>query len=207
MIISEIFKSIDGESLRSGEISTFIRSVGCNLRCGYCDSKYTWKDSNAITYTPQQILSICENLGSKNITFTGGEPLIQKDSDELIELLSKNDYNVCIETNGSIDFTTRNWFINNFPNIWVCADYKLYKSNEINKMLSLSTFSKLRDNDVLKFVVGSKEDLVETKRVINYLRDNNCNCYFYISPVFGSIDLKEIVKFMLDNDLQNKIRF
>ena len=43
MLISEIFESIDGESKRAGELSIFIRSVGCNLRCKYCDSKYTWK--------------------------------------------------------------------------------------------------------------------------------------------------------------------
>lgn len=208
MLINEIFVSIDGESRRAGELAIFIRSVGCPLRCDYCDSTYTWgyEDTNK-NMSVEEIVNYCKSTGINNITFTGGEPLIQKDSDELIEALAKEGFDVSIETCGAVDFTQRRWFKDNISNVWVCADYKCYESGEDKKMLPLGIFSRLRPNDVLKFVVGSKEDLNLAKSVIEELRNDNCECYFYLSPVFGKIEPVEIVDFMLENKLQNKIRF
>lgn len=160
MNINEIFSSIDGESKRAGELATFVRSVGCNLRCAWCDSKYTWgTESTNRQMTVEEIVKECEKLGNHNVTFTGGEPLIQADADELIMALAAAGFEVSIETNGAVDFTTRDWFINNFSSIWVCADFKCPTSGQTDKMLPLETFSKLRPQDVLKFVVGSHEDL------------------------------------------------
>ena len=129
MLISEIFTSIDGESLRAGEISTFIRTQGCPLRCKYCDSKYTWgKDSTVREMSVDEIMQYLKQINaSKNITFTGGEPLVQPDADDLIVKLSMAGYDVCIETCGAVDFTKREWFVKNYSGIWVCADYKTYK--------------------------------------------------------------------------------
>lgn len=206
MKINEIFMSIDGESKRAGELSTFVRTCGCNLRCPYCDSKYTWIE-NGTEYTVDQIIDKCKEFNVCNITFTGGEPLLQKDSDELITRLSENGFNVCIETNGSIDFTEKDWFINNLPNVWICADYKVPSSTQSSFMLSYEKFSKLRDNDVIKFVVGTQEDLYTSLEIINFLRNNNCNCYVYFSPIFGSIEPCKIVEFMKNNLIQNKVRF
>lgn len=208
MLISEIFTSIDGESKRAGELATFIRSIGCNLRCSFCDSRYTWTvEETSREMSVDQIVSKCKDFGVHNITFTGGEPLIQKDSDQLIEALAKEGFDVGIETDGGIDFTNREWFADNNPNVWVCADYKCYASEMTDKMLPLETFAKLRDRDVLKFVVGSIKDLELAKNVIESLRQKGCNCYFYLSPVFGMIKPLEIVDFMMKNKMQGKIRF
>ena len=208
MIINEIFKSIDGESRRAGELATFIRSSGCCLRCSYCDSKYTWeKEDSCVDMTIDEIVDKCKELGVNNITFTGGEPLIQKDADELIEKLANEGFDVSIETCGAIDFTNRSWFINNTPNVWVCVDYKCYSSGETNEMLPINKFKQLRSQDVIKFVVGSVEDLNLTKEIISKLRENDCNCYVYISPVFGNIEPVDIVNYMMENKLQDKIKF
>ena len=208
MIINEIFKSIDGESRRAGELATFIRTSGCCLRCSYCDSEYTWeKEDSCVDMTIDEIIDKCKELGATNITFTGGEPLIQKDSDELIEALSTEGFNVSIETCGAIDFTDRKWFKENNPNVWVCVDYKCSSSGESDKMLPITTFKNLRDDDVLKFVVGSEEDLNLAKQIITQLKNYKCNCYMYLSPVFGSIEPVTIVNYLIDNNLQNKIRF
>lgn len=208
MVINEIFSSIDGEAKRAGELATFIRAVGCNLRCEFCDSKYTWchEDTNRIM-TCKQILDECNKFKVKNITFTGGEPLIQNDSDELINLLSDNGYEVSIETDGAVDFTERDWFKNNKDGVWVCADYKCYASGMTDKMLPLEKFAKLRKQDVLKFVVGSKKDLELAKSVIDHIRSLGSECRCYLSPVFGMIEPKEIVEFMQINNMQDKIRF
>lgn len=208
MLISEIFASIDGESKRAGELATFVRSVGCNLRCSFCDSKYTWAaEATSKEMSVDEVVDKCKNLGLHNITFTGGEPLVQKDSDELIEKLAAEGFDVGIETDGGIDFTERDWFINDNPNVWVCADYKCYASGMTPHMLPLDKFAKLRDRDVLKFVVGSMQDLILAKDVIDKLREKGCNCYFYLSPVFGMIKPLDIVSFMLNNKMQGKIRF
>lgn len=208
MLISEIFTSIDGEAKRAGEIATFIRSVGCPLRCKYCDSTYTWgMDETSREMTVSEIVDKCKDLGVHNITFTGGEPLIQKDADELIETLAHEGFDIGIETCGAVDFTTRPWFIENNPNVWVCSDYKCYTSGEESSMLSLDKFVKLRPQDVLKFVVGSKDDLDLAHSVITTLRNAGCNCFIYLSPVFGDIEPKQIVEYMMKYKLENKIRF
>lgn len=217
MIISEIFSSIEGESRRAGELVTFVRSVGCNLRCSYCDSQYTWhKDDSCKEMSVQEIVDECKRLGNRNITFTGGEPLIQKDADELIEALTKEEFDVSIETDGAVDFTEREWFlkykgcINVLPtdyHPWICVDYKCPSSGMTDKMISIDKFSRLGWDDVIKFVVGSQEDLNEALRVMKAVRESGCKCWFYLSPVFGKIEPVEIVNFMKDNNLQYKTRF
>lgn len=213
MLINEIFSSIDGEAKRAGELATFVRSVGCNLRCDYCDSKYTWEKSPSNReMSVAEIVAECEKFGNHNITFTGGEPLLQKDSDELIMALAEKGFDVCIETNGAVDFTQRRWFQSDYEfnqNIWVCADYKGLASKETSKMLPIEKFSALRERDVLKFVVGSQLDLEIALGIVNSLREYPYynKCFIYLSPVFGEIEPVEIVEFMKAHNMQNKIRF
>lgn len=208
MLINEIFKSIDGESLRAGQIATFVRTVGCNLRCAFCDSKYTWgAEPTNRKMTPDDIVKECQSLGAHNITFTGGEPLIQPDADELINKLADAGFEVSIETDGAVDFTERDWFVNNKENVWVCADYKCGASGMTNNMLPLEKFAKLRPQDVLKFVVGGTDDLDMMKIIITRLRFAGCDCHIFVSPVFGMIEPKTIVEYLINNDLQYKVHF
>lgn len=208
MLINEIFKSIDGEALRAGQIATFVRTVGCNLRCKFCDSQYTWGvEPTNRKMTPEEIVEECKKLGAYNITFTGGEPLIQPDADELINQLADNGFEVSIETDGAVDFTKRDWFINNKENVWVCADYKCFASGMTDRMLPLETFAKLRPQDVLKFVVGSIEDLDLMKNVVDSIRGMGCDCHVFVSPVFGMIEPKTIVEYLINNNMQYKIHF
>lgn len=206
MIISEMFTSIDGEARRAGELALFIRSIGCNLRCKYCDSVYTFQADESTKNMPvDEIVNKCKEEGIRNITFTGGEPLLQKDSDELIEALANNGFDVSIETNGSIDFSERSWFKNNTPNVWVCADYKMNFSGMSNNMLDLEKFAQLRSQDVLKMVVA-ESDLPQALNIINTVRNLGSKCFIYLSPVFGEIEASKIVDFMKENNLQDKIR-
>ena len=111
----------------------------------------------------------------------------------LLKYLTKFDVN--IETNGSLDITK--YF--KFQNVWFTVDYKCGTSGMEKTMLQ-SNFKQLRRCDVLKFVVGSKEDLLQAKQVCEEYKPQ---CSIYVSPVFGKIEPKEIVEFMKDNNMQN----
>ena len=85
MKVVEKFTSINGEGTRAGELAVFVRFKGCNLRCSYCDTM--WANEPDCPYeeeTPEEILNYVLETGIRNVTLTGGEPLLQKDITELI---------------------------------------------------------------------------------------------------------------------------
>jgi len=106
--ISEIFESIQGEGTNAGKESIFIRTALCNLKCSWCDTKYTWDwenfnyDIEVHEMSLDQIKQKLDNYSAKNIVITGGEPLLQQE--ELVLLLTslEKKYFVEIETNGTI---------------------------------------------------------------------------------------------------------
>ena len=108
MKISEIFESIQGEGTNAGIESIFIRTAICNLKCSWCDTKYTWDwenfdyDVEVHEMSISQIKQKLENFSAKNIVITGGEPLLQQE--ELISLLTslQKKFFVEIETNGTL---------------------------------------------------------------------------------------------------------
>ena len=103
--IIEKFVSIDGEGPTAGELATFIRFQGCNLRCSWCDTTYSF-DKSEITevLSAEEIYDYIKSTGVSNVTLTGGEPLFQENIDEVLSLLN-DDKNlvVHIETNGAIE--------------------------------------------------------------------------------------------------------
>ena len=188
LIVNEIFGSIDGEGLRTGELATFIRLAGCNLRCRYCDTDYALKINQGIKMTIEDILNEIKKIGYKNITLTGGEPLLQKNSSLLIDELIKNDYKVNIETNGAIDITP---YIS--KNVLLTMDCKT-NSSEMMKYMLESNLSKLRANDVLK-IVCNKSDFQDIEKL---LKSNDIKSYIYLSPIFNEIEYYELVDFLKD---------
>lgn len=212
MQINEIFSSIDGEGIRTGYPVTFIRTQFCNLKCIYCDTKYSW-DANDENGNPQytnmdvhEILAKCEELKNKRITFTGGEPLIQKDAPELVALLLDNGYEVNIETNGAVklqDFEEKLVEIltddEKLNNLIYTLDYKTAASGMEDKMI-MENIPFLVEGDVLKFVVGSQEELDRMKEIVLEYKPR---AEVFISPVFGQIEPKQLVEYIVANDLQN----
>lgn len=184
LLVNEIFGSIDGEGIRTGELATFIRLTGCNLRCRYCDTVYSFNEGSLITI--ENIINKVKEIGYKNITLTGGEPLLQKNSIKLIDKLIEEGFNVNIETNGAIDITP---LLD--KNVIITLDYKTISSNMNNQMI-LSNLEKLRENDVLKFVCN-KEDFEDIK---DTLKENDIKSYIYLSPIYKEIEPYELVDFL-----------
>lgn len=196
--VVEIFESINGEGRRVGQLAIFIRLQKCNLNCSYCDTR--WANGDDAPYTLMSEDEIYDRIlksGIKNITLTGGEPLLHKDVEILLEKIGENpNLSLEIETNGSIELEKFSKLKN--PPLFA-MDYKLPSSKMENKMC-LDNFKYLTSKDTVKFVVGTIEDLKKAKEIIErYSLIGKCAVYF--SPVFNSIDPIEIVKFMKENRL------
>lgn len=196
--VVEIFESINGEGRRVGQLAIFIRLQKCNLNCSYCDTR--WANGDDAPYTLMSEDEIYDRIlksGIKNITLTGGEPLLHKDVEIPLEKIGENpNLSLEIETNGSIELEKFSKLKN--PPLFT-MDYKLPSSKMENKMC-LDNFKYLTLKDTVKFVVGTIEDLKKAKEIIErYSLIGKCAVYF--SPVFNSIDPIEIVKFMKENRL------
>ena len=166
MKISEIFKSIQGEGTNAGKPAIFLRTAECNLKCTWCDTKYTW-DWKSFDYSKEvkeisikDIRERIEQFNLRHLVITGGEPLMQQD--DLAELLVflKPDFYVEIETNGTIlpnnalSTLVDQWNVspktkNSRNPLELCEDNECY-----------AFFSKQK-NCYFKYVVESKDDLME----------------------------------------------
>ena len=122
--VVEKFVSINGEGRKAGELSVFVRFQGCNLNCGYCDTTWANQEDCPVTWmTGDEILSYIQQTGIKNVTLTGGEPLLQDNIRDLILLLAQDqNISVEIETNGSVSIKEYD-SIKNRPSFTL--DYKL----------------------------------------------------------------------------------
>lgn len=196
MLISEIFKSISGESWQAGYLATFVRTYGCPLNCSYCDSRYACDSNEYTLMSVDQIISVVEKMQCKRVILTGGEPLIQRDARALVVELSNAGYIVEIETCGAVDITD----YLKIPNVYITMDWKSISSGMNDKMIPENLYV-LREQDVLKFVVSNEEDLDDTVRIA---ADTDAQCF--VSPVFGKIEPVDIVSYLMNNNL-NDIRF
>lgn len=196
MIVNEIFCSIEGEGKRAGYPCVFVRFAGCNLKCSYCDTSYAQDANEGKEMSVKEIADKVQSFGFNKVTLTGGEPLLQEDIGELVTELISRGMQVNIETNGSIAIDHMNFRSNC---LFYTVDYKCLSSG-MSHMMNSEAFSKLHREDVLKFVVGSKEDMEEALRVINIY---NPRCHIFFSPVFGKIEPVEIVDFIKSHYLKN----
>lgn len=197
MRVVEIFQSIDGEANRVGTLTNFIRLAGCNLRCNYCDTDYALEKTQGEEMSIEEIISKLDK-DIKNVTLTGGEPLWNKENSKaLLRELVNLGYNISVETNGSINLKE---YIDEFHNVSFIVDYK-GPSSKMEQTMDMENFNILRPIDCVKFVVGSKEDLEKMKNIYSTTKLSEGKSEIFVSPVFGDIEPKEIVEFLLENKL------
>lgn len=233
--VAEKFVSINGEGKRAGQLAVFVRFAGCNLKCRYCDTM--WANEPDVDFdimTDEQILSYILDTKVKNVTLTGGEPLLQNNISGLITLLIENGIRVEIETNGSIPILpvrdkcefyirekynnldtsiytdvrlkeVKDIFMKNemkvLDNLSFTVDYKTGSSG-MEKFMYMSNFADVTQNDTVKFVCGSVEDLKTAKRIIDRFRLSQ-KCSVYLSPVFGDIKPADMVEFMKQENMND----
>lgn len=197
--VVEKFISVNGEGTRAGELAVFIRFRQCNLNCSYCDTKWAnIPDAKAEILTADEIVEYVNHTGIINVTLTGGEPLLQKDIYALVEKLIIANHRVEIETNGSIDISA---FYDMASRPVFTLDYKLPGSG-MEKYMLTNNYKYLSKEDTVKFVSRSRSDLEKAIEII-YKYNLTDKCNIYLSPVFGYVNLAEIVEFMLEKKLNN----
>ena len=189
--INEIFYSIQGEAKNSGKPTIFIRTAGCPFRCSYCDTEYAFTEGNKFKIS--NIISKIKSYKTNYVTVTGGEPLAQKNTIILLSALLNNSYNVSIETSGLLD-------ISDIPNdIEIVMDIKTPSSNEDSKNIK-NNLSIIKKTDIIKFVVGNREDYEWSKDIlIKNSLSNFKNIYF--SPVHDVLNLSDLADWILSDNL------
>ena len=201
MKVVELFTSINGEGTRAGELAVFVRFQGCNLRCSYCDTMWANERDCAYTeLTPAEITDRILATGIRNVTLTGGEPLLQPKLTKLLQALAAHpQLRVEIETNGAVSLAP---FGIEAP--WrpvVTMDYKLPSSGWEQAMVT-ENFSLLEAADTVKFVSGSLADLERARDIIEQY-DLTHRCHVYLSPIFGAIEPVAMVEFMKQHRLND----
>lgn len=196
----EIFETVEGEGTRAGFPTVFVRLFGCNLRCTWCDTKYSYPPAEAeFVMTIEEIVEQVRGYRSTHLCLTGGEPLLYGEkSAALIEALLGIERltDIHIETNGAIDLSMFMERIRS-PKVRYVMDYKLPDSGESDQML-LSNFAKLREQDELKFVIGSLEDFNEARRLLEQVPTKALPLF---SPVWETMPPARLVELMLEHGL------
>jgi 7-carboxy-7-deazaguanine synthase len=192
MVVTEIFKSIEGESTFAGLPCVFVRLTGCNLRCHWCDTAYAFYGGQRMT--EEQVLGRVRELGGKLIEFTGGEPLLQKEVPALAAQLLGAGWRVLIETSGER-------FIGELPRAVVkILDVKCPGSGESEKFC-VENLSELEQKDQIKFVILDEKDYQYAQGFMtrHELRSRVDEIIF--SPVFGQLPPRTLAEWILRDGL------
>jgi len=189
--INEIYKSIQGESSWAGLPCVFVRLTGCHLRCHYCDTEYAFHEGRWMTLA--EILARVAEQGTSLVEITGGEPLLQPACGELARRLLDRGLTVLCETSGALPIDRLP------PEVIKIMDLKCPSSGEVQRN-DWSNIDRLGPRDEVKFVIGDRADFDWAATVIDrYGLAKRCGVL--MSPVFGEIEPRQIVEWILAEQL------
>ena len=190
--ISEIFCSIQGESTYAGLPCIFIRLAGCNLRCDYCDTTYSYESE--ITLSTNDIITKVKKYDPiRLVGITGGEPLLQSEVFQLFESLYKNGHSILLETNGSIS-------LKNIPDYVIkIVDVKCPGSSEKNSFLIDNLEYINKEKDEIKFVLSDNFDYNWAKDFV--IKYNLKDYEILFSPVSEKLESQDLSKWIIEDKL------
>jgi 7-carboxy-7-deazaguanine synthase len=196
--VTEIFRSIQGESTHAGRPCTFVRLTGCPMRCVWCDSEYTFTGGEHISI--EDVMARVCAFGCKLVEVTGGEPLAQKEAFDLIAQLCDEGFEVLIETGGYVSTAGLD------ARAKVILDIKCPASGEEARN-DWSNLERLRaDKDEVKFVIADENDWNYAKRLI---LENNLQTRAHavlISPAWGQVDLQKLANWITGSGLNVRMQ-
>ncbi len=194
--MTEIYRSIQGESSFAGLPCTFVRLTGCNLRCSYCDSEFAFYGGESLGVA--EVLRRVEALGVPLVELTGGEPLWQEGCLTILRELCDRGYTVLLETGGSLDISRVDGRVHRI------VDVKTPDSGMAHRNL-WSNLAHLTSRDEVKFVLGSRADYEWARRVIRD-HDLESRSRVLLSTVFGALEARDVVAWMLEDGLRARFQ-
>lgn len=186
--INEIFYSIQGESSYVGHPTVFVRTTGCNLRCTYCDTTYSYFEGELKAL--EQIIAKVESFGTPYVCITGGEPLLQKEVHTLMQNLSDKNFKVSLETSGSKSCKEVD------SRVKIILDVKTPDSGAADSF-DLNNLAFANEKTEFKFVICSEKDFEWSEQ---FCRQHDLFEKFVVlySPSFGKIDAKWLAEKILE---------
>jgi len=196
MVITEIFKSIQGESTYAGLPCLFVRLTGCNLRCHWCDTAYAFSGRQKMTVA--EVLTRLQQLGGNLVELTGGEPLLQQEIYSLTDQLLAQGFRVLIETSGERS-------VAQLPRQVVkVLDVKCPGSGEEGKFC-FDNLGLLERKDQIKFVIMNENDYGYAR---DFLARHDLHRHVdevIFSPVFDQLSPRGLAEWILRDDLQVRL--
>lgn len=194
--ITEVFHSLQGEGLTTGERTAFVRLTGCPLRCGYCDTEYAFRGGQWMSI--QAILARVAPFAVRHVCVTGGEPLAQRGCPALLAALCDAGYRVSLETAGAFDISGLD------PRVVRVMDLKTPGSGECERNL-WSNLEHLRPVDQVKLVLCDEADYRwAAEQVAAYALDRRCTVLF--SPAAGQLDPGVLADWILRDRLPVRLQ-
>ncbi|HZE71300.1 MAG TPA: radical SAM protein [Pyrinomonadaceae bacterium] len=196
--VTEIFRSIQGESTHAGRPCTFVRLAGCPMRCVWCDSEYTFSGGEHISL--DNVMDQVRNFGCRLVEVTGGEPLAQRAALTLIKQLCDEGFEVLIETGGyfsteAVDERAK-----------LILDVKCPASGEAARN-HWPNLERLRpDLDEVKFVIANREDWEFARGIVDQYDLTRGAKAVLISPAWNKIELKDLADWVAGSGLEIRMQ-
>lgn len=194
--VNEIFYSIQGESTRAGQPCVFVRLTGCQMRCRWCDTVYSFYEGNFRSF--DEIAAEVAGYGCNLVEVTGGEPLLQKAAIPFLARLCDAGYEVLLETGGGIDIAPVD------PRVRRIVDVKCPASGESGNN-HWPNLEALRPTDELKMVLAGEADYLWARDLVREKKLAEI-CPVHFSPVHGEIVLEELAGWILRDRLPVRLQ-
>ena len=194
MRICEIFSSLQGEGMLMGIPTVFVRTIGCNLDCSWCDTPYAREGGEEMEVS--EVVERVRSFDLKTVCITGGEPLIQEETYELIDILLNQGFYIQLETNGSISLDR----LLCYEELLISMDLKPPSSGMTNRMV-MDNLESLSICDQLKFVVVDREDMDYVEKVLS---EHTIRCPVIVTAA-GGVDLRNVAEWVMERKLEVRV--
>ncbi len=196
MKVCEIFTSIQGESTFAGRPCTFVRTSGCNLRCSYCDTQYSFDEGEDLSV--EDIFACVHKAAIRLVEITGGEPLLQQEEvAALTAMLLDSGYTVLLETNGTLPIKQIH------EKVIVIMDVKT-PSSGMSLHNDFTNLHYLKKNDEVKFVICDKDDYTWATRIV-LDEELASRCEVLFAPAFGFLDPRKLAEWIISDRLHVRL--
>jgi len=195
--VCEIYQSLQGEGACAGRRCVFVRLAGCNLRCSYCDTSYAQSDRGADRMSVGDLLDTVAGYECTLVEVTGGEPLLQAGTINLLDRLLAAAYDVLLETNGSLD-------ISHVPSgVKRIIDVKTPGSGMAERNL-WTNLECVTGDDEVKFVICDRRDYDWAVDVVaRYNLVGRAALLF--SSAHGRLEVRRLAEWILDDRLDVRL--